>query len=243
MTALLAKVFNPNDVPTSPGWLLFYFLCALFLICVPYIIWYIRERYWAEVHEKMEEEFQKKMALEKKFTDKVVATDQETDALRLEFKLCRGNFISEVYNELHEDLTIIFGEDYKKKFPLPGSVPRGCDEYCPSHNMYWAIYLLQAHKGKVGWFAGDSLLGFQTGQGDEIEWQIKILKRVEYYLMKFHPEEGDNVKLYQMPTVKDRDGNWLRVLEIIDPDGKNGSFCCSEVGLGYWWKEKGRRMW
>ena len=105
----------------------------------------------------------------------------------------KDNRIEEIYSELHEDLLIAFGDDYRAKFPLPGiKVPDNF--YAPSNNNYWAAHLLLAHKGYV--YSNASICGWPLGGIDDIEKSVAILKRIEYHINLHHPDSGGCYDLY-----------------------------------------------
>jgi len=96
-----------------------------------------------------------------------------------------------VYNELHDDLVDVFGENYKEIFFLPSRTK----EYRTASNCgFWAVCLLLAHKGYVD--GGSYILGYPIGGSKERDWNIAICKKIEWYLVKQFPEEGDNVRFF-----------------------------------------------
>lgn len=241
MDVVLADVFDPTKVPTSPGWLLLYFFCGVVILTLPHLIKTIDDLMKLKYSLKMDEEFQKKRELERQFEDKVYEPEEEEMGLRHKFYQTSTKteaFVDSLYEELSDDLTIIFGDDYKNKFQLPG-VPaskRGFDD--PSCHALWAIRLLLARRGKITRHTG-IIYGFEVGGDPEYEWQIAFLKRIEYHLMKNHPEEGDNVKIYLEPTIIDPDGLWRTKTALRD---RTHAYYAT-FGLGYWYKLKGIRFW
>lgn len=100
----------------------------------------------------------------------------------------------EVYEELHDDLVSIFGEDYREKFILPMYTDTWCME---SNHACWAWRLLLARRGyidKMTYFTGISIGGEKN-----YDWQIKFCKLIEKYLKEKHPEEGINVQMAVKP--------------------------------------------
>lgn len=241
---MLLRIFDPTKIPTEMPWPILYMLLFITVPCIPSIIKLLIQVENNKAWLKRQEEYAEQAAKTNKFTEKIEHPSIEVNRFNVKFKVGDRKFIESVYDEIGDDLKMIFGEDYRKKFVLPGKVPRGCEYYCPSNNSIWALHLYLAKKyGKVDGIVSGCVSGFDLGQGDEVRWQIEILKRVEYYLVKAHPEEGDNVRLYQMAPYWDTTGSWNRVLEVMDPDGSKGSLYCTKVGLGFWHKGKGRRLW
>lgn len=105
----------------------------------------------------------------------------------------KDNRIEEIYSELHDDLLIAFGDDYRAKFPLPGiKVPDNF--YAPSNNNYWAAHLLLAHKGYV--YSNADICGWPLGGLDDIQKSAAILKRIEYHINLHHPDSNGYYNLY-----------------------------------------------
>lgn len=102
--------------------------------------------------------------------------------------------IEEIYEELHEDLIEIFGQDYREKFKLPGITVRDDSYYSPANNNYWAALLLAAHQGYVYTFMDIS--GIKIGGLAQKDMAIGMCKRIEYHIKKHHPDAGDDYNLY-----------------------------------------------
>lgn len=95
-----------------------------------------------------------------------------------EVKAFIRNNTEEAYRLLHDDLTFIFGSDYRSKIDI-SKEDYGAQNY--------AAQLLMAHEGKYwDWYKGVSRHGICTKWGDEVA--IRIYQRIEYHLKKKYPD-------------------------------------------------------
>ena len=165
------------------------FLCMVVLISGPYLIYaaFKMRGFNKELEEKNKsyrrsEEYNALIG--------IVSADQQTwneTTYRVsEYALSKPGAADDLYRELHDDLIVIFGTDYKEKFPLPGVRVKE-NFYAPSNNNMWAAHLLLAHTGKV---SANDISGWHIGGLNDVEMNIAMLHRIEYYIKKFHPEHG-----------------------------------------------------
>lgn len=167
------------------------FLCMVVLISGPYLI------YAAFKMRGFNKELEEKNKLYRR-TEAYNALLAEVEVDRLvwneieqrvsKYELSKPGKVDELYKELHDDLIEIFGTDYREKFPLPG-VHVNENFYAPSNNNMWAAHLLIAHMGKVR--PSPDICGWSIGGVNDVEMNIAMIHRIEYYIKKFHPERGN----------------------------------------------------
>lgn len=97
-----------------------------------------------------------------------------------------------IYEELHDDLVAVFGENYKELFPLNKRKVASPHFPCPANNDYWTRLLLLSHKG----YTSSLLNGIGIGGIDDVDRSLAFCKRIEMHLMEHHPELGDDCRLY-----------------------------------------------
>lgn len=167
------------------------FLCIVFLIAGPYFIYTVFKMRAFDIDLKSKSDVYNQIDRQRKLISVVEATcEQYNEVVRSvsSYELSKPGRVDGLYNELHDDLVVIFGDDYKKLFPLPGI--RVKDVFnAPSNNNMWAAHLLLAHKGLVK--NGVNIWGWDIGGIDDVEMNIAMLHRIEYHIKKQHPEYGN----------------------------------------------------
>lgn len=172
-----------------------YILYSLFLIglmVTPYLAYVL----FKTRTQKKYLEFKAKQDHELNEVDRLLVKVRATHDLEqsLRSKCLNERGAEEVYEELHDDLISIFGEDYRKKFFLPMHTEQW---YMESNHACWAWRLLLARRGyidKMTYFTGISIGGEKN-----YDWQIKFCKLIEKYLTEKHPEEGIDVQMAVKP--------------------------------------------
>lgn len=97
--------------------------------------------------EKIEKENERILANREKFQN--LTMDFKTQE-KLTNKVLCGLYSDEIYEDLKDNLTAMYGENYKEKFVIPGAEGyiNDTDRYYLSTTWYWAYILLMSKLGK-----------------------------------------------------------------------------------------------
>lgn len=218
------------------GFLYLILIVVVFVVCAKIWLFYEDKKtknYYAMLTERRDKQMQ-----DDKFRKKI----EMDDAVFFELKaLCLNANTKEsrdkMYEKIHDDLIDIFGDDYQSKFDISLGVDKeawGNSDY-PA---YWAIQLALAKRGMAN--MNYTMIGYRLGYGDDVEWQIKILKKIEEYMIKYHPNiNPDELKLYLKPNAKTVWSDIQKKTITIQStsDIENGYVLCKRFC------QNGRRLW
>ena len=178
--------------------------------------------------QRADDEFRRKIKM-----DSPVFHDLKNKCLKANIPEYRD----QIYAEIHDDLVDIFGKDYRTKFDISAGMNKeawGSSDY-PA---FWAINLALAKKGMAN--SHYTMIGYKLGQGDILKWQIEVLKKMESYMIKAHPElSAEDLKLCLQPKTRtvwsDIKMQNITIQSTMDVEG--GRVLCKRFC------PNGRRLW
>ena len=132
-------------------------------------------------------EGEKKDKQERETKEHLEYCDKKTKLLKPPIEMCwemndmvdSGKHVDEIYNKLDNELTAVFGDDYKKDFPIAGSEFYNYNEHYI--NDIWTKDLLYSQLGLCDKFH----LSFHLGYGKRAIVDLKLCQQIEHNLRKY----------------------------------------------------------